>query len=94
MSTISIVKQMNPAALNTEQAAKYIGSSKSELDKSRISGELGGVEPPEFFRIGQRIVRYRVTDLDRWLDEQKTFRTIAQENSEISHLPFSSSRLS
>ena len=84
MSSIRVLKEISPAALNTEQAAKYIGSSKSELDKSRISGDLGGISPPKFFRIGQKIVRYRVVDLDRWLDDQKTFSTIAQETYEHS----------
>ena len=84
MSAIKVITQINPAALNTEQAAKYIGTSKSELDKSRISGDLGGVVPPKFFRIGLKIVRYRIVDLDMWLDEQKTFRTIAQENYDLS----------
>ncbi|MGI9276427.1 MAG: helix-turn-helix transcriptional regulator [Endozoicomonas sp.] len=82
MFPIKVTKELNPAALNTEQAAKYIGTSKSELDKSRISGDLGGRMPPQFFRIGKKIVRYRVVDLQHWLEEQQTFCTIAQESEQ------------
>ncbi|MGI9273677.1 MAG: helix-turn-helix transcriptional regulator [Endozoicomonas sp.] len=78
---ITVMKEISPAVLKTAEAAKYIGSSKSELDRARISGELSGLTPPKFFRIGQKAVRYKVTDLDEWLNVQKTFTTIASEGS-------------
>lgn len=74
------VEKIMPAALNTAEAAKYIGSSKSELDKARISGLLSGVTPPKFFRIGKKIIRYRIVDLDDWLKSQQTFITLANES--------------
>ena len=74
---VKILKELNPAAVNVEEAARYIGSSKSELDKARITGFLSGIAAPIFFRIG-RAVRYRITDLNDWLASQPAFTTNAQ----------------
>ena len=52
---------MNPAALDTEAAARYIGLAASTLEKQRCAG--GGVP---FVKLG-RAVRYRVADLDAYL---------------------------
>ena len=76
------VKELSPAVLNTAQAAKYIGLSKSELDRARISGELCGETPPKFFRVGKKAVRYRVEDLDSWLNSQKRYESLAQQYSD------------
>ena len=76
------VKELPPAVLNTAQAAKYIGFSKSELDRARISGELCGETPPKFFRVGKKAVRYRVEDLDNWLNNQKRYESLAQQYSD------------
>lgn len=78
---VSVVNDLEPAVLNTAQAAKYIGLSKSELDKARVSGELGGDTPPKFFRVGKKIVRYHIADLDDWLGEQQRFRSLAEQTS-------------
>ncbi len=73
--------QSTPAsALPTKEAAKYIGVSKQRLDLSRTTGNLCGVTPPPFFRIGTKLVRYKVSDLDNWVENQKTFKTLAEEH--------------
>ena len=46
-------------------AAKFLGVSQIFLRKRRHEG--GG---PAFVRIGSRNVRYRVCDLQRWVDER------------------------
>jgi excisionase family DNA binding protein len=52
-----------------EEAAGYLRSSPSTLAKLRLYG--GG---PVFTRIG-RAIRYRRTDLDRWMSDRLTRST-------------------
>lgn len=68
-----------PLALSTKDAAKFIGVSKQRLDLSRITGNLCGTEPPPFFRIGKKLVRYKVSDLEKWVELQSTYTTLAEE---------------
>ena len=49
-------------SLNETDAAAYLDTSRDYLKKKRRFG--GG---PPFVRIG-RMIRYRVVDLDRWLE--------------------------
>lgn len=59
-----------PALLDTEQrpildsrqAARYLGVTEAAL---RLWREKGG--GPPFFKAGPRLIRYRRTDLDRWI---------------------------
>lgn len=74
---VKVKRELNPAVLTTQEAASYICSSKSELDMARVTGNLSGRVPPKFFRIG-RSVRYRIADLDAWLEEQPSYRTVAE----------------
>lgn len=48
--------------MNTAAAAEYIGVSEPTLKRWRSNGT-----GPEYMRLGERIVKYRQTDLDRWL---------------------------
>lgn len=48
--------------LDTEQAATYVGSTRSTLEKKRMRGD-----GPIFLKIGRRVV-YDKRDLDAWLD--------------------------
>lgn len=48
--------------LSTAQAAHYIGVTKGCLDRWRLQGK-----GPPWIRIGTRIIRYRIEDLDEWL---------------------------
>ena len=57
---------MSEKYLKPSDAAELLRSSKSTLAKRRIYG--GG---PPFVRIG-RAIRYRQSDLHRWMDESST----------------------
>ncbi len=48
-------------ALNTKQAAKFLGVSASKLETDRGKGDC-----PRFYKIGARVVYYQV-DLETWL---------------------------
>ncbi len=55
---------VNPDLFDTEAAAAHLHLSKAYVEKLRLAG--GG---PTFLKLG-RAVRYRRSDLDRWLDAQ------------------------
>jgi excisionase family DNA binding protein len=56
---------MSPESYFTpEEAAEYLRSSPSTLAKLRLYGS-----GPVFTRIG-RVIRYRRSDLDRWMSEK------------------------
>jgi len=48
--------------MNTVAAAEYIGISEATLKRWRMAGT-----GPEYLRLGERIIKYRQTDLDCWL---------------------------
>jgi predicted DNA-binding transcriptional regulator AlpA len=52
--------QTAPHRLRTREAAKYVGLSKSTLDKFRLEG--GG---PVYIKLGRAVV-YDAADLDAW----------------------------
>jgi len=54
-----------PAVMTDEQAAEYLGITKYWLRNNRRSPQA-----PPFVKIGGRI-RYRVTSLDSWLEQQE-----------------------
>jgi len=57
------------ALLTTKEAAEYIGYSEDALNASRSGKkELGGIEPPKHTKVGGRTIRYKLTDLDAWID--------------------------
>ena len=64
--------------IGTGEAAKYLGLSRSTLEKWRIYG--GG---PKFYKY-LKVVRYRVSDLDEWLTERLVSST-SQQSSERHH---------
>ena len=56
-------------ALKEEEAAHYIGMSRSYLRQSRMTGALQNrTPPPKHIKIGKRTVRYLKDDLDSWLE--------------------------
>ena len=50
--------------LTEAEAAEYLRVSRSYLRKARCYG--GG---PRYVRIGKRAIRYRIEDLDAWIDQ-------------------------
>ncbi len=58
-------------AVDESEAAPYIGMSRSFLRISRMDGNRTGRTPgPPFIKIG-RSVRYLVSDLDHFLEENR-----------------------
>ncbi|SEK98549.1 helix-turn-helix transcriptional regulator [Nitrosovibrio tenuis] len=53
----------NTTLLNTSQAARYLGLSKAFLERDRWAG----AKVP-FIKIGSRAVRYRLQDLERYIE--------------------------
>jgi hypothetical protein len=56
----------NPDMLRSVEAARYIDMSDSWLRQTRMAGRTDG---PPFLRQG-RAIRYRRSDLDRWLEHR------------------------
>lgn len=55
----------------TVDAARYLGISKSMLEKLRLTGE-----GPRFAKLG-KVVVYDVADLDAWIEARKRTSTSA-----------------
>jgi len=64
------IQTIPPAALDEKDAAAYICMSVHFLRADRMNGHRKGRTPgPPFLQIG-RAVRYRLEDLDKWLEER------------------------
>jgi len=63
----------NTQLLNTANAAKYLTVSKAFLERDRWAGAR-----VPFIKIGSRAVRYRLSDLDAYLDSQVRYSTSDQ----------------
>lgn len=61
---------MNTTYLTSREAADYTGLSESYLAKLRMA--VGPIEGPPFIRIGVRSVRYKLSDLDAWMNSRST----------------------
>ncbi len=61
--------------IRVAEAAKYVGLSKSSLDKLRM-----GDDGPAFFKVGRAVI-YATGDLDAWLkSKQRTSTWSANDN--------------
>ena len=56
--------------LNTQQAADYLAVSKAFLERDRWAGAR-----VPFIKIGSRSVRYRLVDLDTYINKQTRLST-------------------
>ena len=56
---------MNSKLLATEKAAEYLGVSKAFLERDRWAGAT-----IKFVRVGNRAIRYRLSDLDEFIDSR------------------------
>jgi predicted DNA-binding transcriptional regulator AlpA len=52
-----------PNMLTPKKAANYLGISEAVLRLWRSEGK-----GPRFFRAGEKLIRYRRTDLDFWIE--------------------------
>jgi len=65
-----------PMLLDERDAAKYLGVSVSYLRKGRCQGTLRHeTPPPPHVKIGGRVY-YRISDLDKWIENLKPKETI------------------
>lgn len=64
---------MGNSLLNTSQAAELLGVSKAFLERDR----LAGARIP-FVKVGARAVRYRLQDLEAFLESQVRHSTSQQ----------------
>ena len=56
-------------ALTEQQAAHYLSMSRSFLRQGRMNGDRENRTPtPPYYKIG-RSVRYKISDLDTWLEQ-------------------------
>ena len=61
--------QENTRALTEQQAAHYLSMSRSFLRQGRMNGDRENRTPtPTYYKIG-RSVRYKISDLDTWLEQ-------------------------
>jgi hypothetical protein len=71
---------MTKRELTEEEAAIYIGRSRSFLRRCRIYGKAGNCQRgPKFTKYGRRTTRYPIEELDKWLDSRAMYET----NSEV-----------
>jgi predicted DNA-binding transcriptional regulator AlpA len=61
--------------IDTAGAAEYTGLSRSTLEKMRLYG--GG---PKFLKL-RRLVKYRIADLDAWMDAHLMSTTSSKAES-------------
>jgi excisionase family DNA binding protein len=60
-------------AFTAKQAAKYVGISEGALRLWRSEGK-----GPRYFRAGEKLVRYRRTDLDAWIEARLSAPAVAE----------------
>ncbi|MBW3225443.1 helix-turn-helix transcriptional regulator [Marinobacter adhaerens] len=56
---------MSKALLTTTEAAEFLGVSKAFLERDRWAGAR-----VQFIKIGSRAVRYRLSDLEEYIEQQ------------------------
>lgn len=56
---------MNKPLLTTAEAAKFLGVSDAFLERDRWAGAR-----VQFIKVGARAVRYRLADLERYVEQQ------------------------
>jgi len=66
-----------PSLNNESEAAAYLQLSRSFLRQARVRGS-----GPSFIKLG-RSVRYRIEDLNNWVEENARKNTIRQSNTEL-----------
>lgn len=68
---------IDPLTVNEKTAAELFGLSPSSLEKDRADGHLG----VPFIKAGRRIL-YQLSDLERWLESNRTTPSAAELEGE------------
>lgn len=79
MSTLA--ELANDRCLKTSEVAEYLGLSDKTIRQYRADG-LG----PEYARFG-RMIRYRLSEVNKWRDERSNKALRAQQKSQESQQP-------
>jgi len=61
---------MTDRLLTTKEAARYLGVSEAFLERDRWAGAR-----IPFIKIGSRAVRYRITDVDSYIQDRVSLST-------------------
>lgn len=77
MATSTNIK---PIVLTPIQAGRYIGidTETDALKASRSTGILWGVKAPEYIKAGSKKILYRVSALDEWMKQFKSYSNNSQ----------------
>jgi hypothetical protein len=70
MTQVTLTHPEDTTWLRVGAAAAYVGLAPSTLAKLRVRGS-----GPVYSKAGSRIVLYRISDLDYWLDGQRRTST-------------------
>ena len=62
-----------PRLLTTDEAGEILGLTRRAMEERRRRGS-----GPPYIRVGGSTVRYRLADLEEWLDE-RTFQSTSEE---------------
>lgn len=74
---------MEKKLFTEKEAGRYLGLSRSFLRQARMNGMLAGRRPgPRFLKVGNRSIRYKVSDLDAWIDQHDTFDSVLESRIE------------
>ena len=69
--------------LNDKEAAEYLGILSQTLRLWRSNLNRTGVYiGPPFIKLGTKLIRYDIADLDAWIQEQKTPTTRKETDHE------------
>ena len=63
---------MSNQLLNTKQAAEFLGVSRAFLERDRWAGTRTRLP---FIKVGSRAVRYRLEDLEAYIERQVRYST-------------------
>jgi len=66
-----------------DEAAEYLGVSRSALRESRQTSKLYGRAAPKHIRLHYRTVVYKKSTLDDWLNSLEEFGSGAEANSAL-----------
>ena len=70
---------LQPCLLSEKEASHYICMSRSFLRQARMNGNrLNGTPAPPFIKIG-RTVRYRLDDLNSWMESFARLTNLYQD---------------
>ena len=79
--TTNVGSIQNGDVYTFEEAAQYLGVSRSALRESRQTKPLYGRAAPKPIRLHYRTVVYRKSTLDDWLNSLEEFETGAEANT-------------